>query len=189
MIKKINIIVLIIALLLGVYLGSILIRIPYLSFSNEIDLVELGNLFFMVILTILVPVFIGERLDKRKSKKSLINDYIRQFEQQCTDVERSITQLLEKDKLLPSDTANINALFKRLRTKWNHISNEAVSINKELKENCDIVKDDIIEYWQYVTGCEMLTEEVPINMRWKHIEFSENIKSSLVTLCISINDL
>ncbi len=177
---------------LGIYLGTSIIHIPFLSISKEIDIVELGNLVFLIFLSIIIPSFITKKLSNDRVQKDMVIDEIRLF---CENLDR-VSQILEDchgKELNRNEFVKILSRLKRSRQNFEVINEQANLLSsKKLEFNLNLVKSSLNEYWTELTGDDGIKPKnfiVKSSFIWK-----QNTKKSEVTrnariLKFSINNL
>jgi hypothetical protein len=150
--KKRTIVFSFILLIVGGYLGTLIQKIPYITLNPMVDIIGLGNLIFVICLTILIPIFVTTRMDNDRSRKDMLIDELKIFcdflESVSEALETSIGQTPNKDiytKVLSS--------FKKARQTFSVISEQLDETpNKELLEQKVKLENYLELYWLFVTG-------------------------------------
>jgi hypothetical protein len=179
-----------ISLFVGVYMGLLFDRVPYLTLNPSVSVVELGNLIFMIALAIIIPLTLTYRVDNFKSKKALLASDMKQY---CTIVQ-SISELIPADKgevVSEELRVKINFLFKKGRAELRAFNDE---INKlkcnKLNEQVSCIESKFTDYWEYVTGNEGVgSDKLDDGFFWKQEGLSSLVQREVRKVMFILNEL
>lgn len=147
-----NLLLLITGLIIGLYIGLVVDRIPFFVLDRNINIVVAGNLVFMVILAILIPVFLTKKIDNAKYKKELLISEIDDLKLISREIQVSFEN--HSEKILPVDEIKtITYSCKKLKAQRRMISNQIEGFGGERIKKCMLeLKNEVDEYWDVVTG-------------------------------------
>lgn len=141
-----------IPLIIGLYLGLLVNRVPYLTLSKEIDIIELANLTAMILLAITLPTLLNNKLDDKRCAKNLI---IQELDVFCGTTESIMDALTSNDgnKLEQKDFGIILSNFKRSSSHLASIINQinGLSTNESLS-TIDDIDNQLYLFRDGVTG-------------------------------------
>ena len=159
-----------IILVAGVYLGLIIQKIPYLTLNPQVDVVALGNLIFVVILSILVPIFVTTRMNNSRIKKDMLIEELRYFSKSLELTSNLLEANIDKTPTKIVFTQVLGS-FKKARQIFKVIDEQ---LDKKSSEKILVTKSELdktlMTYWKFVTGddgIKMNNYKVTASFFWK----------------------
>lgn len=140
--------------ILGLFSGSLITRFPYFTLDPSINIIELLNLLFLVLLTFLVPYFVTRRIDNDKGHKNML---ISEADMICRNIEIIETILQDNlDQSLGRPTyIKLISYTKKLSQSMEIIEKQTMKYShSEIKSSVTKLKSLITSHWNDLTGDE-----------------------------------
>lgn len=141
-----------IILIAGAYFGFTIQRIPFLTLNPQVDIVALGNLVFVVLLSILIPIFVTTRMNNNRIKKDMLIEELRLF---CESLELTSNLVEANIGKTPTkiDFTKVLGSFKKARQNFNVINEQLdKKSNKKILVTKRKLDESLMVYWKFVTG-------------------------------------
>jgi len=140
-------------LLTGIVLGILIALFSTAEFDTSINIVELGNLLFVVALAVLVPYFIDRPASDRRVEKDFIIEDLKTVLSELKKVNNTVSsQSLHNDDLGEEGFRLCLSSIKNARAQISIIQNHIRGSHLRTKSNeVDNVKDLTFQYWSVVT--------------------------------------
>lgn len=123
-----------------------------LSFDRQINLVELGNLIFLVFLSVFIPFYVNTHIDNKRCEKDLLISDIHMMCNELENIDECIKSSIGKE-LLKEHFNKINSLFKRSRVISDEIKRHSKDLSsKKIVNQLQKFETELEHYWILVTG-------------------------------------
>ena len=159
-----TIITYLVVLLVGIFLGTLLIHLPYLSLDEEVNFIELANFILVFCLAILAPMYIDRKRSDHRSAKDLLIEDVQDFISALSHLNQmlnaSVGEPVDRDFFI-----KVNLSIKNARQDFAEIAENSREINcVSLEEVVSEVDQKLSSYWNVLTGDDGLK---PNNSRLK----------------------
>jgi hypothetical protein len=122
-------------------------------------LIEGASLCATIAIGIVVPFLLKRWIDDSKSAKGYVIGELREFLQDIGEISELTKNIFYNGKITPAEKTRINTSFETTDIKYNNLSNELKDFyDKETKELRDKLYQSYIDYWKFLTGSEIMSE-------------------------------
>ena len=173
------------SLLLGLIVGVIIDDFPRLTLDTNIRIFEPLSFCLTIAVGIIIPFIFKSIIDDNRQIKSYLIDEIRSFSRSVEDIPDKINEYYFQKTISPDEKDRINALFEKMDLKLGTLINCISYFYKNQTKECiQQLKDSYLDYWKFLTGSEIMTQEttsimLPIN---SDIVLQENMTKQLLKI-------
>lgn len=149
----------ILLLAIGVLLGIFIDDFPILTLDPSVGLLDAASLCVTIAIGIVVPFLLKKWIDDSKSAKGYVIGELREFLQDISEISELTKNIYYNGKITPAEKTRISTSFETTDIKYTNLSNELKDFyDKETKDLRDKLYQSYIDYWKYLTGSEIMSE-------------------------------
>lgn len=139
-------------LIVGIWIGLSLNRIPLVSLDPQVGLAELGNAVMVLVLALTVPFLLTRRIDNQRNEKNLLIDEIRVFYKSLEEIDKLLMGKCGQE-LSQDSFREVIFLFKKSKMQFAHVEDQlGESFSKARNQTIGQINDALGIYWVTVTG-------------------------------------
>ena len=174
------------SLLLGLIVGVIIDDFPRLTLDTNIRIFEPLSFCLTIAVGIIIPFIFKSIIDDNRQIKSYLIDEIRSFSRSVEDIPDKINEYYFQKTISPDEKDRINALFEKMDLKLGTLINCISYFYKNQTKECiQQLKDSYLDYWKFLTGSEIMTQEttsITSTMFKKNVEMHNEKKKKIKDL-------
>ncbi len=174
------------SLLLGLIVGVIIDDFPRLTLDTSIRIFEPLSFCLTIAVGIIIPFIFKSIIDDNRQIKSYLIDEIRSFSRSVEDIPDKINEYYFQKTISPDEKDRINALFEKMDLKLGTLINCISYFYKNQTKECiQQLKDSYLDYWKFLTGSEIMTQEttsITSAMFKKNVEMHNDFEKKIKDL-------
>ena len=174
------------SLLLGLIVGVIIDDFPRLTLDTNIRIFEPLSFCLTIAVGIIIPFIFKSIIDDNRQIKSYLIDEIRSFSISVEDIPDKINEYYFQKTISPDEKDRINALFEKMDLKLGTLINCISYFYKNQTKECiQQLKDSYLDYWKFLTGSEIMTQEttsITSAMFKKNVEMHNDFEKKIKDL-------
>lgn len=174
------------SLLLGLIVGVIIDDFPRLTLDTNIRIFEPLSFCLTIAVGIIIPFIFKSIIDDNRQIKSYLIDEIRSFSRSVEDIPDKINEYYFQKTISPDEKDRINALFEKMDLKLGTLINCISYFYKNQTKECiQQLKDSYLDYWKFLTGSEIMTQEttsITSAMFKKNVEMHNDFEKKIKDL-------
>lgn len=176
----------------GTFLGLSITRVPFLTLNSDIDIIEVGNLLFLIFLSFIIPLFITKRMDNDRIQKDMLIGEVNIFCSHLDVVDNALEAKLSEE-LDQEGYKKILSSLKKSRQSLELLKEQLIEMSsKKLESDISSLEGLSVEYWKFLTGDDGVKPQsfvVKSRFIWKQKNLLGTITRNARNLGFKINNL
>lgn len=155
-------------LFIGLVIGLLIKRVPFISLEQSTTIGELSNLILTIIIAILIPFSLDKWINEKRYLKEFLIDEIKGCITEIELISGFIHERYKEDKILDKKSKReLMKMFKKSDNKFNSLFIQLETAYKSKTKNIiEEIKKENIEYWKLVTGGALMTDSFKVDERF-----------------------
>jgi hypothetical protein len=176
----------------GTFLGLSITRVPFLTLNSDVDIIEIGNLIFLIFLSFIIPLFITKRMDNDRVQKDMLIEEVAIF---CSHLEivNDVLEVKLSKELDQEGYKKILSSLKKSRQSFELLKEQLVEVSPNKLDTDVSSLEELLEgYWEFLTGDSGVKPQcyvVKSTFIWKQNKLLGSINRNARKLGFKINNL